>query len=88
VSFDLDDGKVVPRLTNVRKLAAVTTYGGSRLRAALAGDPPRRVVTRVLRAVIGGFRPVNYLACYDMNRASAAKRGDFLRRVQREMAAF
>jgi NAD(P)H dehydrogenase (quinone) len=33
VSFRLVDGKVKPNLTHIRKLAAVTTYGGTRLRA-------------------------------------------------------
>ncbi len=33
VSFKLVDGKVRPSLHNIRKVAAVTTYGGSRFRA-------------------------------------------------------
>jgi NAD(P)H dehydrogenase (quinone) len=37
---------VKPNLTHIRKLAAVTTYGGTRMRALLAGDPPRHVVKR------------------------------------------
>src|SRR5918998_33551 len=53
VSFDLAGGKVFPSLKNLRRIAAVTTYGGSRLRAMLAGDPPRKSVTRVLRAHVG-----------------------------------
>ena len=51
VSFELTaDGGLAPKLQNIRKLAAVCTYGGSRFRAMLAGDPPRKAVTRVLRA--------------------------------------
>jgi len=46
VSFKLVDGKVKPNLTHIRKLAAVTTYGGTRMRAFMAGDPPRKCVTR------------------------------------------
>ena len=45
VSFDLtDDGKVAGLLTHIGKIAAVTTYGGTRLRAIMAGDPPRKAV--------------------------------------------
>ena len=33
-----------PTLHNIRKVAAVTTYGGSRFRAMLMGDPPRKLV--------------------------------------------
>ena len=48
VSFKLVDGKVRPNLTQIKKLAAVTTYGGTRMRATLAGDPPRMVVKRAV----------------------------------------
>ena len=86
VSFRLEDGRVKPNLTHIRKLAAVTTYGGTRMRAMLVGDPPRKSVTRAVWHVC---RPdkMKYLALYDMNRADAAKRGAFLDRVGREMAA-
>ncbi len=87
VSFRLEDGKVRPNLTHVRRLAAVTTYGGTRLRALLAGDPPRHVVTRAIWHVC---RPqtMRYLALYDMNRADDAKRAAFLARVRSEMERF
>jgi putative NADPH-quinone reductase len=86
VSFRLEDGRVKPNLTHVRKLAAVTTYGGTRMRAFLAGDPPRHVVKRAVWHVT---RPekMRYLALYDMNRATQAKRSAFLDRVSREMEA-
>lgn len=88
VSFDLlDSGGVRPRLTHIAKLAAVCTYGGSRLRAMLAGDPPRKAVTRVLRAQTG-FAPVTYLARYDMNRATQHTCGAFLKRVTTAMSRF
>jgi putative NADPH-quinone reductase len=88
VSFSLEAGRVKPALRNVRRLAAVTTYGGDRLRALWAGDPPRRVTMRVLRHIIHPAARTRYLALYDMNRASAAKRRDFLARVGREMESF
>lgn len=84
VSFQLVDGKVKPNLTHIRKLAAVTTYGGTRMRAIMAGDPPRHCVKRAVWHVC---RPekLKYLALYDMNRATEDKRGQFLKRVGREM---
>lgn len=87
VSFRLEEGKVKPNLTHIRKLAAVTTYGGTRLRAILAGDPPRHVVKRAVWHVT---RPdtLKYLALYDMNRARESTRAAFLTRVGREMEAF
>ncbi len=84
VSFRLERGRVVPNLTQIRRLAAVTTYGGSRARAVFCGDPPRHVVKRALWHVT---RPekLRYLALYDMNRATDARRAAFLARVRGEM---
>jgi NAD(P)H dehydrogenase (quinone) len=87
VAFRLENGRVRPALTNIRRLAAVTTYGSPRLRAMLVGDPPRRLVTRVLRAT-AGLPPTAYLALYDMNRAGDRARADFLGRTARTMAGF
>jgi putative NADPH-quinone reductase len=89
VSFELGaDGRVRPRLRQIRKLAAITSYGGRRLDAWLLGDPPRRVVTRVLQAQLRPAARVVYLAHYHMNVSTAATRGRFLARVERAMAGF
>ena len=84
VSFTLEAGLVAPALTNIRKMAAVTTYGATRWRAWLAGNPPARVVKRALRFVA---RPdkLRYLALHDMNRVTEAGRLRYLAQVQREM---
>ena len=84
VSFRLEDGRVRPNLTNIRRLAAVTTYGGTRLRALLVGDPPRRSFTRAVWHVCRPDR-LRYLALYDMNRATDADRAAFLARTRRVM---
>ena len=86
VSFDLDGPRVRPALTQVRRLAAVTTYGGARSRALLAGDPPRRHFTRSVWHVCRPER-MRYLALYGMNDAPDARRRAFADRVGREMAA-
>jgi putative NADPH-quinone reductase len=90
VSFDLtEEGGLIPKLTHIRRVAAVCTYGGSRLRAIFAGDPPRKAVMRVLRAQTGSLMtPVTYLARYDMNHATEAGCREFLARVTKTMAAF
>ncbi|QPM92322.1 NAD(P)H-dependent oxidoreductase [Pseudooceanicola algae] len=86
VSFRLEDGFVKPNLTHIKKLAAVTTYGGTRWRAFGAGDPPRKIVKRAVWHVT---RPekTRYLALYDMNRNSEETRKAFLDKVGREMDA-
>jgi len=86
VSFKIVAGQVVPNLTHVKKLAAVTTYGGTRLRATLAADPPRMCVKRAIWHVTRPTK-MRYLALYDMNRASDAKRAGYIEKVRREMKA-
>lgn len=87
ITFRLEEGRVRPAMTHIRKLASVTTYGASRMRAILAGDPPRRVMGR---AFWHACRPdrYRYLALYDMNRADTARRAGFLAHVQQQMARF
>ena len=88
VSFKLTNGRTWPNLTNIRKLAAVVTYGGDRWRTWLMGDPPKKVVTRAVRAVCHPLVKVRYVALHDMNRNSEAVRAAFLERVAREMQTF
>jgi NAD(P)H dehydrogenase (quinone) len=88
VSFKLANGKVWPSLHNIRKLAAVTTYGGSRLRTIIMGDPPRRHFKRSLRLNVKPGAPAKYLALYDMNRATEAGCTAFLAEVKRVMQTF
>ncbi|MBT9293018.1 NAD(P)H-dependent oxidoreductase [Prosthecodimorpha staleyi] len=88
VSFRMEGGSWKPNLFNIRKIAAVTTYGGTRWRAFLAGDPPRKIVTRSMRAVIRRTGSVRYIAHYDMNNTTPERRKAFLDQVEREMRAF
>jgi NAD(P)H dehydrogenase (quinone) len=88
VSFAMRDGKARPCLHNIRKVGVVTTYGGSRLRAFLVGDPPRKAVNRVLRVIVKPGAPVRYLAHYDMNRSTDETRGRFIAKVGAAMDGF
>jgi putative NADPH-quinone reductase len=88
VTFDMDEGdrgKLTRKLTNIKKIVVVTTYGGNRWRALLAGDPPRKMATRVLRAVARPAKGVTYLAHYDMNNCTVQTRTRFLAKVRAEM---
>lgn len=88
VSFRMVDERLVPCLHNIEKLTAVMTYGGSRLRAFLAGDPPRKIVERVLRVTIKPGAAVTHLAHYDMNLSTPERRAKFLAAVEMHMRAF
>ncbi|MGY5800666.1 NAD(P)H-dependent oxidoreductase [Rhizobium hainanense] len=88
VSFELVNGKVRSKLQHIRKLGAVLTYGADPFRAFVAGNPPKKIVKRVLRAQIKPFAPVVFLAHYDMNRSTETSRKEFLAKVGREMGRF
>jgi putative NADPH-quinone reductase len=83
VSFtETPEGDPRPNLNNLRKIGAVCTYGADRVVSFLLGDPPRRVVKRLLRALPSHRVSCEYLALYDMNHTSAVRREDFLRKVK------
>jgi putative NADPH-quinone reductase len=83
VSFDISDaGDLTLTLRHIKKLASVCTYGGNRWQSMLAGDPPRRIMKRVIRAHIAAGGSCDYLACYDMNHTTLERRKSFLARVE------
>jgi NAD(P)H dehydrogenase (quinone) len=88
VTFKMDDGILTPSLNHIRKVGAVLTYGAMRHRAWILGDPPRRIVKRVIRGQIRPLAPVMFMAHYDMNRSTDETRGRFLEKVGTAMARF
>lgn len=88
VSFKLVGGKVWPSLHNIRKVEAVTTYGGSRLRAMLMGDPPRKLIGRLMRSTVKPGAPVGYSAHYSMNLSTERSRKRFMQKVAARMDRF
>jgi putative NADPH-quinone reductase len=88
VSFTLKDGVARPNLTQIRKIAGISTYGRPRWNAIWVADPPRMAVTRYLKALTGWQAQVEYHAMYDMNRATEARCQAFLAKVRRRMAQF
>jgi putative NADPH-quinone reductase len=88
VSFNLERGNLTPNLWNIRRMAAVTTYGGSYFRSLLMGDPPRRQFKRAWRLQIHPAARSRYLALYAMDKQTDAGRAAFLARVDRALRAF
>jgi putative NADPH-quinone reductase len=87
VSFRLVDGLATPNLTHLKVLVAVTTYGAPWWRAFLLGDPPRKLVLRMLRVLVAPSARRLYLALHDMNRQTEAGRAAFLARVERTLGS-
>ena len=88
VSFKLVNGKVAPNLWHIRRIAAVSTYGGSRFRSMVMGDAPRKAFKRTLRALVHPLARSRYLALYNMNRNDEATLKAFLDRVSVDMRRF
>ena len=87
VSFKLKDGEVQPGLTNIKRLAAFTTYGGTRMRALITGDPPRKCVTRAIRYACGWPKTL-YFGLYDMNNNGPEVLNAHLGRVRQKLQRF
>jgi NAD(P)H dehydrogenase (quinone) len=88
VSFKLVNRKARPSLYNIRKCAFVCTYGGTRFRAWLMGDPPRKMAKRHMRITVKPGAPLGYHAHYDMNRSTPESRERFMARVRSAMRSF
>ena len=87
VTFKLKDGEVQPGLTNIKRLAAFTTYGGTRIRAIINGDPPRKCVTRAIRYACGWPKTL-YFGLYDMNNNGPDVLNAHLARVKNKLQGF
>ena len=89
VAVKIDDkGLFHPILWNIKRLAAVCTYGEPRADVALKGDQPRRFVRQNIGGVIAPGGPIDYFAHYDMNFTTAQRRARFLQRVTRAFRAW
>ena len=84
VSFTVGPGgALVANLQKLRKIAAVCTYGATRTISFLLGDPPKRVVKRLVRWMPGHRVRCDYLAYYDMDHSNQKQRAAFLDKVKR-----
>lgn len=90
VGFTLNaDGTLTRILTNIRAVAAVTSYGQPWWMVRLAiGDLPRAQVMGYFRRFCPNCRTARYLALYHMNRATPERCKRFLARVARTLERF
>lgn len=83
VSFNIENNRFSPALTNIKRVAAVCSYGAKRQRTLAMGDPQRRFVKRSLGEQIGPQGRSDFIALYDMDAASSETRSRYLARVTR-----
>jgi NAD(P)H dehydrogenase (quinone) len=89
VSVRIDEaGLFHPNLWNLKRMAAVCTYGESRRDVAAKDNPAHRFVHDNIGRLIDPNGRFEYLAHYDMNFTTAARRAAFMKRVTRAFEAW
>jgi NAD(P)H dehydrogenase (quinone) len=84
VALRIDDaGLFHPNLRHLRRLAAVCTYGENLNDVAAKNNPAHRFVHYNIGALIDPKGRFEYLAHYNMNFTTPARRAAFLKRVTR-----
>jgi putative NADPH-quinone reductase len=88
VAYDVKAGHPdTARLGHINRLGVVTTYGASWWMIRLwMGDPERTLWSRGVRALCGRGCRLDWLAHYDMDRASQRDLDRFLAQVKRTFA--
>ena len=83
VAWDLPDGatRITPRLTNVRRLIGITTYGSSKFINMVEGETGRRVIGRAVRSLCHRSARTTWLTLYDIDRSTPERRQAFLDHV-------
>ncbi|TBZ40721.1 flavodoxin family protein [Rhizobium leguminosarum bv. viciae] len=87
-SHDAAGGRIVPQLTDIRLLYALTTTGSPWWLVRLyMGDPVRRLLKRGIAAFCSKRLNFKMLSLHDMDRATDAKRTVHLDRVRKLLSA-
>lgn len=84
--FDEASGKIRPGLTNIRRLAGISTYGSPRWYVRAVNDNGRRTLMRALRLSCGWKTSRHWHAMYSIDTSSQADRTAFADRVEHSMA--
>lgn len=91
VAFDLlpHGGSIKPGLTNIRKLAVVTTTGSPWwFMRFYMGNPGKRVLMRGLRRLLAPGAKMDYLVHHGIDTSTQASRERFLAKVQAAFEKF
>lgn len=88
IAWELPVGakRVKARLTNVRRITAVTVHGSSKWVNVVEGEGGKRSVTRSLRSLCHPFARSSWMAMYGVDTSSPEQRVAFLTKVRRRFA--
>ena len=90
IGFELPagPGPIKPLLTNIDKIAIVSTCGAPRWLLWWVGNPGRRTILRGIRALCGRRCQTMWLAHYLMDISTPESRTTFLDQVQKRLRRF
>lgn len=89
IAFSLSpDGRIVPRMSQIRKLGIVTTCGASWWLSHLIGHPGRKTILRGIRALCAPRCRTIFMAHYRMDASTPESRAAYLGKVRRRLARF
>jgi NAD(P)H dehydrogenase (quinone) len=89
VALRIDErGLFHPNLHNLKRMAAVCTYGEDEGAVAAKNNPAHRFVHYNIGALIDPDGQFEYLGLYDMNFTTAPRRAEFMERVTRAFEAW
>ena len=75
-----------PRLTNIRRLIAVTTHGSSKFVNALQGEPGKRTISRSIRVMCNKFCRARWIALYGIDNSTLEQREKHLATIGQRVA--
>ena len=87
VAYELPAGsnRIRPQLQNIRRIVAITTHGSTKFVNALEGEAGKRIVTRSLRVLCSKRARTRWVALYDIDRSTDARRAAYLSQVEKAM---
>ncbi len=89
VALRIDEaGLFHPNLWHLKRMAAVSTYGEDRRAVAAKNNPAQRFVHYNIGALIDPKGRFEYLAHYNMNFSTAARRTAFMKRITHAFEAW
>ena len=85
-SLPVGANTIRPRLTNIRRLVAVTTHGSSKFVNALQGEPGKRTISRSIRLMCNRWCRARWKALYSLDKSKPEDRQKHLATIGQRVA--
>ena len=85
-ALPLGANTIRPRLTNIKRLVAVTTHGSSKFVNALQGEPGKRTISRSIRLMCNRWCRTRWIALYGLDKSALEDRRKHLATIGQRVA--